>query len=114
VNPSLGANAITRCFNSQLPASLASNPPCGFVYHAPASGLQKIDFGFEVDDRFYVATSTGSGTILGACATSDASSFTPPFNQCAEAGATSSLLSFYAFQPATGNHSDAIFNVLVY
>lgn len=52
----LGGHGIVRCFNSQLPAGLASTPPCGFVYGEPTPGLVTIDFGFQISDRFMSAT----------------------------------------------------------
>jgi len=52
----LGGHGIVRCFNSQLPAGLASTPPCGFVYGEPTPGLVTIDFGFQINDRFLSAT----------------------------------------------------------
>jgi hypothetical protein len=52
----LGGQGIVRCFNSQLPASLASTPPCGFVYGEPTPGLVTVDFGFKIDDRFISTT----------------------------------------------------------
>lgn len=52
----LGGHGIVRCFNSQLPASLASTPPCGFVYGEPTPGLVTVDFGFKIDDRFVSVT----------------------------------------------------------
>jgi len=52
-----GSNyAILRCFNSQLAASASNVPPCGFVLSNPSSGNYTIDFGFEVNDRFVMAT----------------------------------------------------------
>jgi Collagen triple helix repeat (20 copies) len=52
-----GSNyAILRCFNSQLSALLASTAPCGFTLANPSSGNYAIDFGFQVSDRFIIAT----------------------------------------------------------
>jgi len=51
-----GGGGIVRCFNSQLAASVASVPPCGFAYSRLSSGQTQIDFGFPVDNRFLSAT----------------------------------------------------------
>jgi hypothetical protein len=52
-----GSNyAILRCFNSQLPANVSTTAPCGFVLQNPLSGQYIIDFGFQVSDRFIIAT----------------------------------------------------------
>ena len=66
-----GLGSISRCFNSTLPANIASVPPCGFTYGEPATGHVTIDFGFAVDSREFVATGTGDGTILSVCTSSD-------------------------------------------
>ena len=47
---------IERCFNSTLSGAAASTPPCGFVLQEVVFGAFTVDFGFEVDDRFYSAT----------------------------------------------------------
>jgi hypothetical protein len=51
-----GASApykIVHCFNSTLPGSSATTPPCGFNLIESAYAQFHIDFGFEVDDRFW-------------------------------------------------------------
>jgi hypothetical protein len=52
---------IIRCFNSTLSGAAASNPPCGFTLDKTGTGDYIIDFGFEVDDRFFTATPTTNG-----------------------------------------------------
>src|SRR5205807_2492999 len=44
---------IIHCYNSTLPGSSATTPPCGFNLIERAFARYDIDFGFEVDDRFY-------------------------------------------------------------
>jgi hypothetical protein len=54
-----GMNApytITRCFNSYLTGSAATTPPCGFNLTEVQPGLFNIDFGFQMNDRFIMAT----------------------------------------------------------
>jgi hypothetical protein len=53
---------IVRCFNSQLPANQASSPPCGFSLQEPYPGYVIVNFGFEVDDRFFAALPFNSGS----------------------------------------------------
>jgi hypothetical protein len=43
---------IDRCFNSQLPASIASAPPCGFSIPAQSNGTFYVNFGFDITQRF--------------------------------------------------------------
>jgi hypothetical protein len=50
------ANTVNRCFNSTLQGAAATTPPCGFtISYSNVTGAT-LDFGFEVDDRFYSAT----------------------------------------------------------
>ena len=51
-----GNGGIQYCFNSQIPASQATTPPCGIGYSRPVSGYYILDFGFQVTDRFYSLT----------------------------------------------------------
>jgi hypothetical protein len=53
---------ITRCFNSYLSGSAATTPPCGFNLTEVAVGIFNVDFGFEVDDRFLMATPVNSAS----------------------------------------------------
>jgi len=62
-----GGHTIVRCYNSQLPANQATTPPCGFTEGEPVTGEVTIDFGFEVDDRFVVATGSGNETVIAEC-----------------------------------------------
>ncbi|MBS0569202.1 MAG: hypothetical protein JSS28_01205 [Proteobacteria bacterium] len=66
----LGGSGIDRCFNSQLPARVASIPPCGFTYGEPNPGHVTIDFGFEIDDRYLAATSSSQDYSVAATADS--------------------------------------------
>jgi hypothetical protein len=43
---------IVRCFNSALAEPAASTPPCGFTYSNLDVGINQIDFGFPVTNRF--------------------------------------------------------------
>jgi hypothetical protein len=43
---------IDECFNSQLPASQASVPPCGISLPFFQTGQFYIDFGFDISHRF--------------------------------------------------------------
>jgi hypothetical protein len=41
------------CFNSTLSGAAATKPPCGFTTDKTGIGDYIIDFGFQVDDRFF-------------------------------------------------------------
>jgi hypothetical protein len=58
---------IVRCYNSQTSGSAVSTPPCGFTLTNPAAGNWYINFGFDVSQRFAVASSRYSnyGISLG-------------------------------------------------
>lgn len=51
---------IARCYNSTLAGSAATTPPCGFSLNELVFGVYTIDFGFEVDDRFWSVTAARS------------------------------------------------------
>jgi hypothetical protein len=51
---------IVTCFNSTLIGAAATVPPCGFAFDKPGAGDYIIDFGFQVDDRFFSITGTGT------------------------------------------------------
>ena len=53
---------ITRCFNSYLTGSAATTPPCGFNLTEVQAGLFNIDFGFQMNDRFIMATLINSSS----------------------------------------------------
>jgi len=101
-----GQLKIVRCFNSQLSSILSSVPPCGFVYHAPTSGTQEIDFGFEVDDRFAIATVnfgySGLAYTVATCTT------------CTLFGETNSYVAVNIYETVHGNYVDEPFTLVVY
>lgn len=47
---------IVRCFNSTIPEPAASTPPCGFTNNHGTPGVNQIDFGFPVNNRFAQVT----------------------------------------------------------
>ena len=54
-----GMNApysITQCFNSYLTGAAATTPPCGFNLTEVSGGDFNVDFGFQISDRFILAT----------------------------------------------------------
>jgi hypothetical protein len=97
---------IVRCFNSQLPATQASTPPCGFTEGEPQTGTVTIDFGFQIDDRFVIATGYSAGTIVAECSGS-ACVFPYP-------AAPNTLAEIHMFAPVTGNAIDEPFALIVY
>jgi hypothetical protein len=58
---------VVYCFNSTLSGTAATTPPCGFVMSKPGTGDYIIDFGFQVDDRFFAATQTGTSWTIAVC-----------------------------------------------
>jgi hypothetical protein len=65
VNAWVAPYTIVRCFNSTLAGAAATTPPCGFGLTENSLGDFTIDFGFQVDDRFYSGTISRT-TITGA------------------------------------------------
>lgn len=101
-------HTITRCFNSQLPASAATTPPCGFTEGEPASGHVDIGFGFEVDDRFVVATGGDRYHTLAVCGNLDV-----PSIDCNNPASTS-VISIYTYNTLSSNFLDEQFTIIVY
>jgi trimeric autotransporter adhesin len=67
---------IVTCFNSTLAGAAATTPPCGFGFHNVSTGDDIIDFGFQVDDRFFAGFAFPCTDFNGfSCANS--SSLTP-------------------------------------
>ena len=97
---------ILRCFNSQLPASQASTPPCGFTEGEPQTGTVTIDFGFEVDDRFPVATGYGNGTVLAECSGTGCAPSYP--------NVASTQVAIHTANVSTGNLVDEAFTLIVF
>lgn len=54
--------SITRCFNSTLSGAAATTPPCGFNLSELLPGDFALDFGFQVNDRFILATPDDADT----------------------------------------------------
>jgi hypothetical protein len=59
-NPS---DPIQQCFNSQLAANQATSGNCGISFSATAAGQYRLDFGFQVDDRFVNVTTSQTGSV---------------------------------------------------
>ncbi len=51
---------ITRCYNSQTTGTAIYTPPCG-ITSTGAIGTYDLDFGFQVNDRFFTITPEWSG-----------------------------------------------------
>jgi len=64
----LNSGRVATCFNSTLTGANATTPPCGFTFTKAQTGDYIIDFGFEVDDRFFSVTPTyPDGVFVKAC-----------------------------------------------
>jgi hypothetical protein len=94
---------VVSCFNSTLSLS-AATAPCGFTFTKKGTGDYIIDFGFEVDDRFFSATSTSGASLRVVTATNGSVSGLPGCNSslsttqvevCAYYGGTFSEEKFY-------------------
>jgi hypothetical protein len=68
----LTQNGVAACFNSTLIGAPATVKPCGFTFTKAGVGDYILDFGFQVDDRFFSIAGTnwpsnGSAPFLGVC-----------------------------------------------
>jgi hypothetical protein len=57
------SNGIAYCFNSTLSGAAATTPPCGFLAGKLGTGDYILNFGFQINDRFF-ATGGGDGTYI--------------------------------------------------
>ncbi len=100
--------AITRCYNALATGAAVHTPPCGFGIAHYALGVDLIDFGFQVNDRFISATHFNADSII-ACVSD-------PNNVCVSAGgifpnANQVLtLTYYS----NGNTTDTAFWLIVF
>jgi hypothetical protein len=65
-------NGVAACFNSTLIGAPATVKPCGFNFTKAGLGDYILDFGFQVDDRFFSIAGTtwplaDSAPFLGVC-----------------------------------------------
>jgi hypothetical protein len=65
VSPGM-TDPIRHCFNSQLPASQATNGTCGITYSSSGVGAYNLDFGFQVNDRVASLTSLTDRVFVSA------------------------------------------------
>lgn len=112
-SPNNGGRIIS-CFNSTLTGAAATTPPCGFAYDITGVGDYIFDFGFEVDDRFYSATS-GTQTIgtthvaylATACGNQD--------GQCPHTGSlTNNQVEVAVFESSTESFQDSKVHLIIY
>lgn len=96
-----GSLKIVRCFNSALAEPAASTPPCGFTYAHLDVGINQIDFGFPVINRFPQVTAE-----IGAGVNGVSGLFGFP-------GAASQL-NVYTFLSGSNNRIDAPFSLSVF
>jgi hypothetical protein len=71
---------VVRCFNSQV---ASGTPSCGINATGVSVGAWRVDFGFDVSDRFYSVTtgSTFNSSLGQAVASACASSCAIPATQ---------------------------------
>src|SRR5450755_627981 len=62
-----GTSSIAWCFNSTLAGTAATTPPCGFGFDKTGIGDYIVDFGFQVDDRFFSLTNVSPLVSISTC-----------------------------------------------
>ena len=93
---------IVRCYNSTLAEPAATTPPCGFTNTHQALGINRIDFGFTVTDRFAQVTAVYSGGLYEVIASLDSFWSTSPTQLYVD--------TFYT----TGDSTDTPFSLTVF
>jgi len=105
VNAAQAPYTIIRCYNSTLAGAVATTPPCGFNLTEVSPGVFDVTFGFEIDDRFWSATS-GIKNVLST------SSVAVILN--ADNIGSQDIYIYVYVQDIGGDPSNAYFNLIVY
>ena len=98
-----GSDKIRSCFNSGVAPAQATSGNCGITYTRADTGRYRINFGFQVIDRFFSVTSENcAGCILSVDA------ITPPDQN------TIVVKAYAPNQTPSPGFSDSSFYILVY
>jgi hypothetical protein len=105
----MNSGRIVSCYNSTLSAPAATTPPCGFAFTKTGTGSYILDFGFEIDDRFFSLTQTNWFATSGICTDWNGGCSSPP-------SLTPNQMQIYTFLPgaAYNNYFDTKFYVMVF
>jgi hypothetical protein len=105
----LNSGGVVSCYNSTLSAPAATTPPCGFAFTKTGTGSYILDFGFEIDDRFFSLTQTNWFATSGICTDWNGGCSGPP-------SLTPNQMQIYTFLPgaAYNNYFDTKFYVMVF
>jgi hypothetical protein len=99
---------VVSCFNSTLSGAAATTPPCGFSATKVGTGDYILDFGFEIDDRFYSVTNTNWFATTGMCTNWNGA--------CSSGSWTPSQVEVFSFlpEPYYNTYTDTKFYLVVY
>jgi hypothetical protein len=100
---------IVSCFNSTLSGTAATSPPCGFSETKVGTGAYILDFGFEVDDRFFTLSNTNWFATSGFCTDWNGACNPTP-------NITPNQVEIFTFlpEPAYNTYADTKFYLFVY
>ena len=99
---------IVSCFNSTLAGAAATTPPCGFSATKNGTGDYTLDFGFEIDDRFFSVTNTNWFATTGLCTNWNGA--------CSSGSWTPSQVEVFSFlpEPYYNTYADTKFYLMVF
>jgi hypothetical protein len=97
-----GGIAVTRCFNSQQTGAAVSTPPCGITINHIGQGINLLDFGFQVTDRFVSITGAANPLYV-----------TSNFSYCTDCTSANQVETDTA-QVNTAQNSDAQFTIFIF
>jgi hypothetical protein len=104
VNPdTYPSDPIRQCFNSQRARTLATSGNCGISLTTPATGQYRLDFGFQVSDRFVSVSGGGFNDHITTVLSKD----TAPT-------LTNNQLLVRSYSVGTNNFETGIFYIVVY
>jgi hypothetical protein len=97
-----GGIAVTRCFNSQQTGAAVSTPPCGITINHIGQGINLLDFGFQVTDRFVSITGAANPLYV-----------TSNFSYCTDCTSANQVETDTA-QVNTAQNADAQFTIFIF
>jgi hypothetical protein len=104
VNPdTYPSDPIRQCFNSQRAPTLATSGNCGIGINTLATGRYRLDFGFQVSDRFVSVSGGGFNDHITTVLSKDTA---PPL--------TDNQLLVRSYSVGTSNFESGIFYIIVY
>jgi len=110
-----GGIAVVSCYNSQMTGSAITTPPCGIAINHYFQGVNILDFGFQVNDRFIQVTPKVTGAAVTAAGGDTFSFGAAVCDACALVNLSVNQVEVLTFNTSNNNAQlDVPFFILVY